>query len=184
MDSNDLARIERRARLHYEWGRAYRGLLGFAPMLLLAAGAAPLSRHPFAAVVFGIASFFAGATMLWIGRDARRAAVPGALAGVAPLVLTLCAAHVGHYCTGDSCMMLCLPACVAGGAVAGLAVATVATRRRMGAGFWAAASAMAMVTAATGCSCAGASGLLGLLGGYAAGVAPFLVTRAFGWRSP
>jgi hypothetical protein len=147
-------------------------------MLLLGAGSAPLSRHPYSAVVFGVVSFLVGATMLWVGRDAKRAALPGALAGLAPLVLTLCAGHVGHVCTGERCMMLCLPACVAGGGIAGLAVATIARRRGAGVVFWGVASAMAVVTGAVGCSCAGVSGLVGLLAGYAAGAAPFLASRA------
>jgi hypothetical protein len=147
-------------------------------MLLLAAAAAPLSRHPSSAVVFGIASFLAGAAMLWVGRDAKRAALPGALAGLAPLVLTLCAGHVGHACTGDGCMMLCVPACVVGGGIAGLAVATIARRRSAGLVFWMVGSGMALVTGAVGCSCAGVSGLVGLLAGYAAGMVPLLASRA------
>jgi hypothetical protein len=146
-------------------------------MLLLAAAAAPLSRHPSSAAVFGVASFLAGAAMLWVGRDAKRAALPGALAGLAPLVLTLCAGHVGHACMGDGCMMLCVPACVAGGGVAGFAVAMIARRRGAGIVFWTVASAMALVTGAVGCSCAGVSGLVGLLAGYAVGAAPILASR-------
>lgn len=184
MDSSDLARVERRARWRYEWGRAQRGFVGFAPMLLLAAGVAPLSRHPLASVAFGVASFAVGAALLWAGLDAKRGALPGALAGFAPVVLTLCAAHVGHHCTGDRCMMLCLPACIGGGGLAGLAVAIFARRREAGTTFWVAASGMAILTAATGCSCAGVSGLIGLLSGYAVGVAPFLVRQAFSSRAP
>jgi hypothetical protein len=184
MDSTDMLRAERRARLRYEWGRARRALVGFGPVLLIAVGAAALSRHPLAAAACGFVTFAAGATILWYGREAKRAVLPGVAAGFVPLALALCASHVGHGCTGDGCMMLCVPACVTGGVVAGLAVANVAGRYGAGAAFWVLASGLALLTGAMGCACAGYSGVVGLALGYGAGVVPGLLGRAFAWRSP
>lgn len=184
MDSTDMLRTARLARVRYEWGRARRALLGFGPVLLLVAGAVALSRHPTAAAALGIATFTTGAAMLWYGRGAKYAVLPGVAAGSLPLVLALCASHVGHACTGDRCMMLCVPACIAGGVGAGLAVAYAATRRRAGGAFWVLASGLALLTGATGCVCAGYSGMMGLAIGYGVGVVPVLLGRTLAWRSP
>lgn len=178
MDSTERREMERRARVRYEWARAKRALVGFAPLLLVVAVATAIARHPSATAALGFAAFIAGATMLWYGRDPKRAVLPGVLAGFVPLVLALCTSHV-HGCTGDGCMMMCVPACGVGGLVAGLAVASVGNRRRAGTVFWLSASALALLTGAMGCACVGYSGIVGLAAGFAAGVVPGLIRRAF-----
>ena len=182
MDSTELTRLERRTRVRYEWTRARRALAGFAPVLLVVAVATAIGRHPSATGAFGIGAFIAGAVMLWYGRDLKRAVLPGVLAGFVPLVLTLCTSHM-HGCMGDDCMMMCVPACSIGGLVAGLAVASVGNHRQAGAAFWLSASAIALLTGAMGCACVGYSGVIGLGVGFAAGVVPGLLRRAFGQRA-
>ena len=166
-----VERIEQRARIHYELARLRRALLGFAPALAIVAIAALIAKHPSTTVGFGIAMFAVGAVLLWYGRDLRRAVLPGVAAGLVPLVLTLCANHMGHACMGDRCMSLCIPACATGGVLAGLAVAAVGIRRRSGIGFWLAASALALLTGAMGCGCVGYAGLVGLGLGFGGGFA-------------
>jgi hypothetical protein len=76
-------------------------------------------------------------------------------------------------------MTMCVPACSAGGVIAGLAVASVGNRRRAGAVFWLSASSLALLTGAMGCACVGYAGVVGLGVGFAAGVVPGLLRRAF-----
>jgi len=175
MDSEQLRHIERAARLAYEWGRARRALLGFAPSLLLVALGIVFTTDARWTLVFGFAMFLGGVLLLWYGQEPRRAVLPGLLAGLVPLTLALCAKQMGHVCSGDTCTLVCLPACVLGGGVAGLIVAMVGKRRQRGPGFWLGAAMMALSTGAMGCACVGYSGLIGLALGYAAGSAPVLV---------
>jgi hypothetical protein len=182
MDSTELIEVERRTRARYEWARAKRAAVGFAPLLLVVAVATAVARHPSATGAFGIGAFIAGAVMLWYGRDPKRAVLPGILAGFVPLALALCTSHM-HGCMGDGCMMMCVPACSVGGLVAGLAVASVGNQRRAGAVFWLSASALALLTGAMGCACVGYSGVAGLAIGFAAGVVPGLLRRAFAQRA-
>ena len=177
MDSVDLSRVERRARARYEWARARAALLGFAPILLVVAAAALIGKHASVTVGLGVALFGAGVVMLWYGRELKRAVLPGVLAGLIPLALVLCANHL-HGCTGDDCTMVCIPTCVAGGLVAGLIVASVASRRRATGAFWLSASGLTLLTGAMGCACVGYSGVVGLAAGYVVGVLPTLFRRA------
>jgi hypothetical protein len=182
MDSTELAVVERRTRARYEWARAKRAVVGFAPLLFVVTVATAMAKHPSATGAFGVAAFIAGAVMLWYGRDPKRAVLPGVLAGFVPLALALCTSHM-HGCMGDGCMMMCVPACSVGGLVAGLAVASVGNQRRAGAMFWLSASGLALLTGAMGCACVGYSGVAGLAVGFAAGVVPGLLRRAFGQRA-
>lgn len=182
MDSTELTEVERRTRVRYEWARAKRALIGFAPLLLVVAVATAVARHPSLTGAFGIGAFIAGAMMLWYGRDPKRAVLPGVVAGFVPLGLALCTSHL-HGCMGDRCMMMCVPACSLGGLVAGLAVASVGNQRRAGAVFWLSASGLALLTGAMGCACVGYSGVAGLAIGFAAGVVPGLLGRAFARRA-
>lgn len=178
MDSAELSRVERRARIRYEWARMRRALLGVAPVLLIVAAARALTGHSPATLAFGLGTFVLGAVMLWYGRDPRRAVFPGVAAGLIPLALVLCTYHL-HGCMSDGCMMVCLPACALGGVVAGLAVASVGHRRRASLSFWVSASATALLTGAMGCSCVGYAGVVGLAAGYVVGLLPGVLRRAF-----
>jgi hypothetical protein len=172
MESADLQHIERRARLKYELGRARRALLGFAPALLVVVAASLLAKRPDPTMVFGGLMFGLGVVLLWYGRDLKRAVLPGLAAGIVPLTLAICANRMGHACLDDRCLMVCIPACVTGGVIAGLAVAVIGHRQKHRFGFWLAASAIALLTGAMGCACIGYSGVIGLAIGYGAGMVP------------
>jgi len=180
MDSIDLTKIERRARLKYEWSRARRALLGFGPSLLVVLIAVLASKHPHSAVAFGGAMFVVGVALLWYGRDVRRAVLPGLAMGLIPLAMGLCANHLGHACGGDHCMSLCVPACTVGGLVAGIGVSLIGVRWKQGLAFWTGATALTLLTGAMGCSCAGYTGVAGLALGYAIGLVPGFIRRSRG----
>lgn len=183
MDSHELKRVEHRARFKYEWSRARRAVLGFAPAIGLIVVAALLGKSPRWSLTFGALMFAYGAALLWYGRDLKRAVLPGVIAGLVPLTLALCASHVGHVCTGDHCMMICIPACTVGGLVAGLAVAAIGHRGKHGLGFWASASSITLLTGAMGCACIGVSGVIGLSLGFAAGLVPRTAQAWYGTKS-
>lgn len=174
MDSIELTRLERRARLGYELARARRALVGVLPVLAIVGIAALLTHRPSSTVAFGLVTAAAGAFMLWYGRDPQRAVLPGVAAGLIPLVAALCANHF-HHCGPDGCTSWCVPACTAGGVVAGIAVAWVGVTRRAGVRFWVSASGLALLTGAMGCACVGYSGVGGLALGYGVGVVPLLL---------
>jgi len=179
MDSMDTTRIERRARMRYEVGRVVRALLGFAPVLLIVAVAAMFARQPSVTLALGLGLFAAGVFFLSYGRSLKRAVLPGLAAGLAPLILALCAVHAPHMCAGNSCMMVCLPVCTVGGLVAGLTIAAVGLRHGGGAAFWLSASAVALLTGAMGCACMGYSGVIALTLGFIAGLIPRLAREFF-----
>lgn len=178
MDSIDLDLLERKARLRYELVRAGRSLLGFTPALLLVVLAAALGRRPSSAFFFGSLLFLSGAFLLWRGRTVHRAVLPGLLAGMIPLACAL-VANGGHACASGHCSTWCLPACIAGGVVAGLVVSWLATRRGLDWRFWAGASAISLLTGAMGCSCIGYSGVVGLGAGFLGGALPLMLRRLF-----
>jgi hypothetical protein len=178
MHSIDLSQMQRRLRVAYELGRLRRALLGVAPVALLTVVAACVAHRPASTLGFGLAAVGVGAFMLWYGRDPQRAVLPGVAAGLVPLVLALCANHV-HACGSSSCSSLCVPACAFGGLVAGLAVASVGNQRKAPVWFWLSASSLALLTGAMGCACIGYAGVAGLGVGFAVGVVPGLLRRAF-----
>jgi hypothetical protein len=179
MDSIELARIERRMRRVYELSRLRGALLGIAPVLLIVAGAACFGQRQASVLSFGLAVVAVGTAMLWYGRDPQKAVLPGIAAGVIPLSFSLCANHI-HMCGPEGCSSLCVPACIVGGVVAGLVIAAVGNRRRLGAWFWLSASSLALLTGAMGCACIGYSGVVGLGLGFGAGLVPGLVRRVLG----
>ena len=180
MDSLDLARIERRARLKYERSRVQRAVLGFAPSLVVVAVAALANKHSSATVGFGAAMFFVGVALLWYGRELRRAVLPGLAMGLLPLTLALCANHLGHACMGEHCLSLCIPACTIGGLGAGIGVSLVGLRWKQGLAFWAGAATLSLLTGAMGCSCVGYTGVAGMVLGFGLGLVPGLVRRVKG----
>ncbi|HVY26129.1 MAG TPA: hypothetical protein VHB79_06235 [Polyangiaceae bacterium] len=177
MASDNLSLIERRVRRKYEWARARRAFWGFTPVLLIVAAAAALAKRPGSTLTFGALMFALGVAALWYGRDVRKAVLPGVALGLIPLVLALCANHMHHVCMGDACMSVCLPACTAGGLVAGIGMAIVGQRQRLGVGYWLAASAITLLTGAMGCSCVGYAGVLGLAAGFGVGLLPALARK-------
>jgi hypothetical protein len=177
MESVDLSQLERRARRKYEWARARRAIVGFAPALAVVIIAALANKHPMSALTFGAAMFVVGVGLLWYGREVRRAVLPGLAVGLLPLALALCANHVGHACMGDHCLTLCVPACALGGLGAGFGISIIGVRWKQGWPFWAGCTVLTLLTGAMGCSCVGYGGVAGLVLGYGIGVLPMLVRR-------
>lgn len=158
--------LEQRLRRAYEWSRLRRALVGFVPISILMLAAVVFGGRVSTVVVLGPLLFAFGVLSLWRGRELGRGVLPGALAGGAALLLVLCANRMGHYCTGESCMSWCIPACIAGGLLGGAYVGVLGVRQRRGAGYWVSASAITLLVGALGCSCVGYSGMIGLALGY------------------
>lgn len=179
MGSIDRARLERRARRGYELGRARRALVGVLPLLPIVLLATQLSERLVSTLVFGAATFVLAGVLLWYGRAPQKAVLPGVMWGLVPLGFALAANQV-HVCGPNGCSSLCLPACALGGLIAGIAVARVGARRKLGTWFWLSASAVALTTGAMGCACIGYTGVVGLVLGFAAGALPLLLRAS--WR--
>ncbi len=178
MGSVDFDQLERRARRAYEWSRVRRGAIGFAPALLVIAGAVLVGGRPSATLALGTALFVLGVTMLWYGRELKSSVLPGMVAGLIPLISVLCVHHFNHCCMDahcTQCLRTCLPTCAVSGLLSGLLVAGVGFRRRRGTGFLAAASGIALLTGGMGCLCVGLAGLAGMGLGYFCGFLPTLL---------
>lgn len=171
MGSIDFTKLEAQARGRYERSRVRLSLAGALPVLLVVAGAMVFGRQPSSAAFFGGLLFVTGVALLWRGQAAGRAFWPGVLSGLLPLVLSLWANQT-HGCASGHCSTWCVPACAAGGVGAGLYIAALAHRWKVGASFWIGASMMAVLTGSMGCSCVGWSGVLALIAGYAVGLVP------------
>jgi len=177
MAPNELV-LERRLRRAYEWSRLRRALVGFVPILILMLAALVFGGRASTVLVLGPLLFGFGVLSLWRGRELGRGVLPGALAGGAALLLVLCANRMGHFCTGESCMSWCIPACIAAGLLGGAYVGTLGVRQRSGPGYWLSASAITLMVGALGCSCVGYSGMLGLGLGYGVLACAALVTAS------
>jgi hypothetical protein len=182
MESADLQRAENLARRAYELTRVRRAALAFAPVLLLILGAALIGERVGYILAFGSGLFVLGVGLLWYGRGVKRAVLPGLAAGFVPLIFGLCARYM-HNCVGPGCLAFCVPACFAGGFVAGVVVGFVGLRSANKIGFWVAVSGVGLLTGAMGCVCAGALGLAGLVAGFAVGTVPGVLTAALRRRS-
>jgi hypothetical protein len=176
MPSTDVLRVERRLRRAYEFGRLRLALLGVLPLTLVVLVSMLLTQRPLSALAFGALAVATGAGMLFYGRDPQRAVLPGVAAGLVPLALALCASRL-HHCGPDGCSTLCIPACILGGLVSGLVVASVGHRRGAGPVFWLSASGLALLTGAMGCTCIGHSGVAGLALGFALGSVPRMLRK-------
>lgn len=177
MGSIDLLSLERRLKRRYELSRAGLAALGVSPALLLVAAALYWGKHPSLSVVCGGALLALGGLLLWLGREWRRAVLPGLAWGALPLALALCANHFPHVCMGQACGSWCVPACATGGLIAGVGMAALGRRHPRPLLFWASGSALALLTGAMGCACVGYSGILGLLAGYGCGLLPLGLHR-------
>jgi hypothetical protein len=166
MNPEELEAVQKRLRRAYELSRLRRALLGFAPILVLVGAAAVIGGRYNVAMPAGLLLFAGGVLALWYGREPGRGVLPGAIGGSLALVLALCANQMGHFCTGERCMSWCLPACVAGGVLAGGIVSFVGVRQRRGVGYWLSASTITLLTGALGCSCVGYAGIGGLAVGF------------------
>jgi len=175
MDSTEVLTL-RRARTRYEVARLRAATLGVLPLTLVVAAALCFTARPSSTLGFGLAAAAVGVVLLWYGRAPQRAVLPGTVAGLVPLALSLCANQI-HHCGSDGCSSFCAPACTLGGVLAGLLVASIGRRRRADVWFWLPASGMALLTGSMGCTCVGYSGVLGLAFGFAVGLVPGVLGR-------
>ena len=157
--------LETRARRAYERARWRRALVLSIPLLALVIIVAAVGHRPVAAGCIGVLLYGAGASFLWRGQQLGAAVVPGAVAGIVPLLTALAVRACGHVCSGGACVAVCLPSYAASGFVAGVLIAYVARRRSTGTPFWLAASVVAALVGTLGCSCVGFAGVYGLLAG-------------------
>lgn len=174
MAANDLVLLSR-ARRAYELGRL-RSALRVAPFALAAAAVALAAGRPAAltaALTCGVLALTVGS--LYRGGFAARAVGPGLLAGAAALAMPMFMAAFGHACFGPACMKLGLPACIAGGALAGFVIARAAAREEPDLRFVGAAAAIAASLGSLGCTIAGVAGFLGMVAGTIAAGVPVLI---------
>lgn len=148
----------------YERSRMRAALMWTLPMVALAAASCGLGTQPQTACLVGLGLFALGFVFLWRGKSLGRAVAPGVFAGLVPLTLALLARTMGHVCAGGACVSLCIPACTAGGACAGILIAH-ASRFTTGwprALFVGGSGAVALLVGSLGCSCVGYGGIAGL----------------------
>lgn len=181
VDEMALARVRNKARAAYERGRLWRASLGACPLLLPVGIALFFAGTPGTTLALGLAAAVLGAGMLWYGRDVRRGFWGGAALGCIPLVMALVANNI-HTCAAGTCSTWCLPACSCGGFIAGALLAYQGFKRRARAPFWLSASGMVLLVGAMGCSCIGASGVVGMVFGFALGLIPGVSRLA--WNGP
>ena len=153
-ETDQLARLTKA----YAKGRRARVLAELVPVagfVMLLSAASGLRAQ----VLFVSALALLLATIaLWRGESVGRAVYPGLLVGVVPFVCSFAGGHLGHVCTGDACMSLCMPLCATGGALAGLLVARVALREpHLGHGV--VMGALALAVGSLGCPHAGFASL-------------------------
>lgn len=171
--ASDTALFERSKR-SYERARFGRALLGALPFVgivgvAIVCGADRGAGACIGAIVVAMASF-----ALWRGESLGRAVLPGVLFGVVPLSLALVAKATGHVCTGSTCVSLCVPACTAGGIVAGMGLYLAGRKAKQPWVFWGVGALLALATGSLGCSCVGAGGIVGLALGLSVSAVPML----------
>ncbi len=175
MAGDALARVRRA----YEVGRVRRAALGAAPLLVVLLPAALLVTRPTLACALGVAVLVFASAMLWRSRAAGQSVVPGVALGAVPLYLAMCARSCGHFCTGATCMSLCIPACAIGGFVAGGALSWMGRRAARPWLFLGVGSGLALLTGSLGCCCVGYGGVIGLAAGLLVGSASVLGLRPY-----
>lgn len=157
--------FRQRARRAFLRGRLYEALRLTALAMLWVLAAVLLSGElvrplRVAVVLLTLTSLFG----FW-GRDAGRVVTPALLLGSLPLGCALVARHVGHLCTGSSCVSWCVPLCTAGGIGAGVLLARYALASPHPWRSWWFGAAITASAGAMGCACVGLSGVAGMLGG-------------------
>jgi hypothetical protein len=165
-------KLKATARRAYELGRLRRAAWTATPTLLISVLACFMSNRPIAVALAGVILCVTATLLHWRGRHLGRGVLPGVAAGLVPFAAAHAARLYGHLCTPEGCVSICVPACLAGGLVAGAAVVGVARRSERLRASWAPACGVAALTGALGCCCVGLGGLLALAAGLTAGAAP------------
>jgi hypothetical protein len=170
----DESVLAARARRAYELGRL-RWALRVAPAVVAAFAAAIACGRPLElCAALGAGALLLAVGLAFAGGEAGRAVGPGLVAGGFALALPLAVRTLGHVCLSDVCMTLCLPSCVAGGAIGGAFLALRAAREERGRAFIGGAVAVAGLLGALGCTLAGLSGVAGMLAGVFVAGTPVL----------
>ncbi|MEY4581169.1 MAG: hypothetical protein RL701_5872 [Pseudomonadota bacterium] len=161
MASTDLRTRSKRA---YERSRMHLGLRAALPVIPTVALSMYACGRPALTLSAGVLLF---ATVAWLrarGQAYGRAVMPGAIAGLAPLVLPLALRSSGHCCIGGACWPACMLACVGGGLFAGIALGfTAASQREDSTAFLLCATWVAGLVGALGCAMAGTAGMFGMM---------------------
>jgi hypothetical protein len=176
----ELIELRRRAFRAYELGRAGLAAKSAAAALVVGLAGVGLGRPlGFSAALSAILFAVVGLTV-FRGGAAGRAVWPALAAGAGATFLPLAIRTAGCTLFGPECMRLCLPGCVVGGCVMGVALALTARHEESAPReFLIAGTAIAALAASIGCSLAGASGIIGMgIGTVAAGAPILLVARA------
>jgi hypothetical protein len=176
MESSEAVRLQRRARLAYEWGRLRAAVPGALPAAGLTLMAAVLGSR--ATLPLGAALVLLCVGLGWRGRQWGRAVTPGLLAGLIPLLGPFLVLAAGHVCFGGGCRSFCFASCVIGGLIAGALLSREALRMEQGRlGFILASGTVASLCGSLACILYGLSGVLGLVAGLALVSTPVLVLR-------
>lgn len=163
-----------RSKRAYEFTRVRRALLGSLPFAGIVAMAIVCGADGPMGACVGVAVGVIACLALWRGESFGRAVLPGVLFGVVPLSLSLVAKATGHVCTGSTCVSLCVPACTAGGILAGMGLYLSGRRANRPWIFWGVGALLALLTGSLGCSCVGAGGIVGLAAGLSVSILPML----------
>jgi hypothetical protein len=174
-DPNDLSTFE----AAYARGRRARVLGELAPVFAFVALLCVVTGLRPQVLVVGTAAVLLAALALWRGEAMGRAVYPGLLVGVVPFACSFAGGHIGHVCTGESCVSLCMPLCAVGGALAGLLVARV-VRREPRPALAIVMGGLALAIGSLGCPHAGLASLTAM--GLAL-VVPIVLARAFTRRA-
>jgi hypothetical protein len=167
--ATDVAQLKARTRRRFEVARLRSAMLGLAllsPVLLAVVALAPRAGW---AVAWTLGATCVALFALWRGQSLARGVLPGFVCALVPLTTAHAAARIGHLCTGDGCYSLCAPLCTAGGVVAGLALVRWMRAQPDRWGAFAVGGALVVSVAATGCTCLGLGGVVGVAAGLAAG---------------
>jgi hypothetical protein len=163
VERSDLTAFE----ADYARGRRRRVLAELVPVVAYVAALAALTGLRPQVIAVSLLALVLSALALWRGEAVGRAVYPGLLVGVVPFACSFAGGRIGHVCTGDACVSLCMPLCTAGGALAGLLVAR-AVRREGSTRLAAVMGALALAVGSLGCPHAGTASLsamgLGLVG--------------------
>lgn len=152
----------------YEAARLRLGVGAAAAVALVPLGSFALGSRAANAALLGTALAALVGALVSRGGQAALSGMTGLKAGLVPLACAHAANLYGHVCLpGQGCTSLCVPACAAGGVLAGLLVERLARGAPRPNVVRAGGAAVAFLTGALGCSCVGSSGLLGLVVGMA-----------------
>ncbi len=163
--------LKERALRAYERGRLRRALVPAALIPPVASLAFVQCAQPLPSIACAVALGVVVAAMLHRGQDWGRGARAGLAAGIAPFLVPPAIEAIGSPALCDALPWFC----AAGGAVAGLVLASRRSVRLENArAYWVTAALVTLLAGSIGCWIAGVAGLAGLAAGLAAGAAPLL----------